>query len=63
MLFIINCTGLKKFYWLPKLKYQKDKELWYIELSFLFCQAMIYSKSMGAHLINLINEKVDDENT
>jgi hypothetical protein len=50
-MFLINWTGLSKIYWLPRLSWKKEGNLWYVEVKILFLQIAIYSLSMANHII------------
>lgn len=53
MLAILNLTGLKKFYFIPDISYDLNKEcgIWYIDIKFTWFQLTVFNKEMGLHLI------------
>lgn len=55
MLFMLNITGLKKFYWYPLLSHRHGGGLWYIELKIFIFQFIIYNYKMGKEMIRYIS--------
>ncbi len=52
---MINWSGLKKTYWIPKLEWGSDREgLWFFGLKFLRLQVGLYSVAMAQYIVERI---------
>jgi hypothetical protein len=61
---VINFTGLKRIYWLPKIGCQYDSlSLWYFDCRWLGVEWSVYSRAMAAHFIRALNafNGIDEE--
>lgn len=57
MLIMINLTGLKNVYLLPKVKKNNDGNgLWYYDLKFLFIQVCFFSQELGSCMVKSLNK-------
>ena len=61
MLFIFNATGKIKFRIIPRFKWEHDKRVWYLEISWLWFQSTLYSKEMGRELVQILNLSCKDQ--
>lgn len=59
-MFLLNWTKLSKIYWIPKLDFQKDNQIWYASIRFLGLEAVVYSRQMATALIDTLNTSMKD---
>ncbi len=57
MLILINLTGLRKTYWIPKFELHKEKKNWIWGVKFLFIDFNIFSQTAGLAAIDILNGK------
>lgn len=62
MLIIINATGLKRLYLMPRIEYNNDKKgVWYSSVTWLFVEFVLYSRTMGSRMIEVLNQPTGTE--
>ena len=47
----LKIFGMNKFYWYPIFNGNKNKSLWFIEIRFICCQFIIYSREMSEEIV------------
>jgi len=57
MLLVFNATYNIQFTFLPIFKYQRDKNIWYLECKWLGIQTTLYSKQLGNNITKILNQK------